>query len=221
MNSYNPNVWFSPRFAIYYFWTILKNEGEKAKGANKYQKEREGWIVGVALLGIIKLAGDIWWLQIPTDDPPDIRAMKVTLNTKKDWNVLNHREVEVMEVTKYSQSNLIEAIKRKLRNKAYIKETGLIVYLRVDMKIEDMQELSRELISADLKIADIWLIGNTNKENNEFILFSLLPEVIRVDYNIDEEISKLPPGETIEMTSGKGTNAQLVKAVLTKYNPNS
>ena len=115
--QYDPATWFSSRFAIYNLWTLIKKEGYSIKSSRKYQKEREAWIVGVVLLGVRKIYGDIWWLKIPQDDPPDLLAMTITPDKNKNQNIQNNREVEVMEFNNYSKGTLIEEIIKKLRNK--------------------------------------------------------------------------------------------------------
>lgn len=109
---YDENTWFSPRYAIYNFWAIGEKFGKQVDGMNKYQKAREAWILGVALLGIIQLTKELWWLQIPLEDPPDLKAMKITPNNEKNINILDYREIEIMEVVRYSSKTLIEEIKK-------------------------------------------------------------------------------------------------------------
>ena len=217
--KYDQNVWFSSRFAIYNFWVIRDKVGESAKTSIKFQKEREAWILGVVLLGIKKLKGQLWWLKIPEVDPPDLEAMSVLPDSGKDRNVQFHREIEVMEITDKSKGTIIESIASKLKNKYYIKETGLVVYLRKTMFIPDMQLLAMDISKLKPRVADIWLVGNTKLDTNDFIIFSILPEVEIIRFNLDDEIRQLPKGDRIEMIFGKGTKTTLTSAPITKFNP--
>lgn len=55
--------------------------------------------------------------------------MTIVTNEKAHMNEMHHREIEIMQITKYTKNEIDEEILRKLKNKAYIKETGLVVYL--------------------------------------------------------------------------------------------
>lgn len=215
---YDINTWFSARYAIWNFWALREKFGKKTEGMNKYQKEREAWILGVTLLGIIQLTKKLWWLQIPLNDPPDMLAMTLTPNEDKNMNFVDYREVEILEIVKYSKGTLTEEIKRKLK-KSYIKETALVVYLRRDTNITDMRKLSIELKQNSINIADVWVLGNTLPNTNNFILFSLFPDVQVVNFVIENEVSKIPIGDTIQMAYGKGTRGKLMKVPIRKFNP--
>lgn len=219
--QYSPNVWFSPRFAIHLLWALKDRLGEIVITTNNYKKEREAWVVASALLGIIRMTNALWWLQIPEEDPPDILAMTVTPNENEGWNYVNYRKVEVMEITKHTNKAITDEILDKIGDKFYEKETCLLVYLVRDSKIQDMRKLTEELKGKVHNLADIWILGNTNALTNDFILFSVFPDVQVERYSLDEEIAKLPPGDMIEMSRSKGTNMELVKGAPRKFNPNA
>lgn len=218
--EYSSKIWFSPKFPIYNLWILRSKLGQIVLSGNKFQKDREAWIVSVALLGIIKMTGQLWWLQIPEDDPPDILAMSLTPNTVKGWNELNHRNIEVMEITKHTKNNIVAEILSKLKGMYYEKETCLVVYLRRDQQISDMRQLSKELLQRVHNISDIWILGNTRPDSNDFVLFSVFPAVEVENFNIDEEVAKLPPGDTLEVERAKGLQPVLVKGIFAwKFNP--
>lgn len=209
--KYDPNVWFSLRFGVYLLWRLREKYGENVINSNKYQKERESWIVAVTLLGISKITNETWWIQVPLEDPPDMLAMKLTPDEDERWNYLNYRKVEVMEITKHSSGDIVNAILTKLKGKSYEKETGLIVYLRRDMNINDMRQLSEQIKDKIKTVSDIWLVGNTKPNTNDFIAFSIFPDVEVIRYNLDEELAKIMPGDTINVSRKKGTQAELIK----------
>ncbi len=220
--KYDQNRWFSLRFAVHHLWFLRKKYGDIVVASNKYKKEREAWTVAVALLGITKISGELWWIQIPTEDPPDILAMTVTPNEKEGWNYINFRKVEVMEITMHSKGNVVDEILNKIKDKFYEKETGLVVYLRQDTNLKDMciNKLSVRLKKRVKNIADIWIIGNTSPNTNDFIVFSIFPTVQVIRYNVNEEIRKIPLGDTIEMSRAKGTEMMLIKSTLpVEFNP--
>lgn len=219
---YNEYVWFSPRFAMNYLTNLMrKYTPDVVLRSPHYKKEKEAWIMGVALFGVIKLTGGRWWLQVPTEDPPDMKAMTLTPDHDKNLNIMNYREVEIMQITKHTNGTIVEEILRKLNGKSYPKEWALVVYLNRKMFIEDMRKISQELKDAQPKVADIWVVASTSPEANRYILFSLYPDVQPVEYDIDEEARNLEIGDSIDLQPNhKGTSMTLIRNVRrTKFIP--
>lgn len=201
---YDSNIWFSPRYAVQYFAKIFTNKGKKAITSPLYQKEREAWIMGITLFGVMKLFGEKWWLQVPQDDPPDMRAMTIVPNTKLGINEMHHREIELMQITKHTKGSIEEEIIRKLKDKYYIPKTGLVVYLNRTTTITDMRIISKRIKKEKLLISDIWVMGSIAEDSPEHILFRIHPDVLVIKYNIHDEIAKSEAGDMIEMTFSKG-----------------
>lgn len=215
--KYDSSVWFSPRYAITNLFALIKSEGDIVKQSNDYQKEREAWVVGITLLGIRKIYGELWWLQIPVEDPPDILAMTLAADKNKNQNTLVRRLVEAMEFTDYSRGTLVEEVLRKLKNKAYQRETVLVIYLRKNFSIS-VKKLSDELTKKNLNVADVWIMGNTSFGADEFIVSSLFPKLETVKFKLNDEIEQLPPGNTIYLSFGKGVKER-VALPITRFNP--
>lgn len=216
--AYDPNAWFNPRFAIFLLWKLRERFGEEAIISSQFQKEREAWAVSTALLAISKITHEIWWIQIPKVDPPDISAMTLTPQ-EVERNYLNLRLVEVMEITKYTNKDVVNEILDKLKDKYYQKETCLLVHMRRDERIDDMRKLSEELKKNIRGVADVWILGNEISGTNNFILFSIFPEVEVIRFNLDDEIPKLPPVDTIVVERGKGTGHEEIKGEMPTLNP--
>jgi len=217
--AYDPNTWFNPRFAIILLWKLRERVGERVINSSRFQKEREAWAVSTALLGISKITKEMWWIQIPKEDPPDISAMTLTPYEDENRNYINYRLVEVMEITKYTSNNIVNEILNKLENKYYEKETCLLVHMRRDESIKDMRVLSEELKKQIKGVADVWILGNEIPATNNFILFSLFPDVQVVRFDLDEEIPKLPLVNTIVVERGKGTGYKKIKGEMSTFNP--
>lgn len=218
---YNEYIWFSPRFAIEYLWRLLDKNGDTVLKSPKYKKEREAWIMGVALFGVMKLTDAKWWLQVPKDDPPDMRAMTLVPDHEKNQNEMQHREVEIMQITKHTNDTIVNEIMRKLRGKYYPSSTGLVVYLNRSMFIEDMRKISAELAEAKPLVSDIWIVASTTPSQQRYILFSLYPTVQVIEYDIDEERKNLEPGDSMDVTPRrKGLTQVLLRNVQrTKFIP--
>jgi len=219
MKPYDLNKWFSPRYAIYYLASLLKKHGEIVLTSGRYKKEREAWIMGLALLGINKKTGLQWWLQVPEEDPPDMRAMTMVPNVEKNWNEMNDREIEIVQITKFTDNSIEDEILRKLNSKSYIKETSLIVYMNRNAFISDMRLLAEKL-KGKINISDIWVVAAVAKDSPKHILFSLYPDFQVVNFDMFEEMSKIPRGDQLDITRAKGTNMSLYENMpLTKFIP--
>jgi hypothetical protein len=217
---FDSNRWFTPRFAINYLWGLIRIHGDKVLKDSKFKKEREAWILGVALLGISKATQFQWWLQVPESDPPDMYTMAIVPNLEKNWNEFHHREIEIMEITKHTNGSIEDEITKKLKDKFYIKETGLVVYLNRSMQIGDMYEINKNLKKNKLNISDIWGIASISPKSQKYILFNIYPEVYATSFDIDEEIAKIPEGDTIDISRAKGLAMKLVRNVpATKFIP--
>jgi len=160
---YDENRWFSPKYAINYFWDILKDIGDIALKSDKYKKHREAWIMGVMLLGVMKGTQRIWWLQVPKEDPPDMMVMKIEKDEEKESNMFQCRKMEIMQVTKFTNDEIQNEIKRKLDKMYYEGKTGLVVYVNRDTGKLNLKELSDKISAMDLRIADIWLLLSTSQ----------------------------------------------------------
>lgn len=218
---YDSNRWFSPRYAINYLWTLQRKLSDKELKNSKFKKEHEAWILGVALFGVMKMLGNKWWLQVPVDDPPDMLAMAVLANPEKDINEMHWREIEISQITKFTNDSIDKEILRKLKNKAYVKETGLVVYLNRQMLIEDMRKIADEIKKSGVKVSDVWVVASTSPNQQEYTLFSLYPDVQVVTFDIVEEMRNLEPGDMIDMEENtKGIKMELVQNVrVTKFVP--
>lgn len=217
---YDPNKWFSPRFALN-FLAILRNmHGDNVLVGNKYKKEREAWIMGLVLLGINKKTGVLWWLQVPVEDPPDMRVMTLILNQEKNRNEMNHREIEIVEITKYTTDPIETEILKKLKNKAYTKETALIVYMNRTALIKDMNVIAQKL-KGKVRVAEVWIVAATAPDSSKHILFSLFPDVEVIHFDIYEELAKIPEGDQIDVSiRAMGTTMKLLHNMpLTKFIP--
>ncbi len=219
-SPYSVYKWFTPRFALNYFARLAVEKGEQAYKDNKYKKAREAWILGLALLGINKLTNLQWWLQVPKDDPPDMRAMTLVSNEQKNQNEMNHREIEITQITKYSKAEIEDEILKKLKNKYYTKETCLLVYINRNQYISDMRKIAKKL-EGKINISDIWIVASTSVDSSKHILFCLHPHIQVQNFDLFEEANKIPPGDLIELKPlSKGVKMTLVKKVpISKFIP--
>jgi hypothetical protein len=147
-------------------------------------------------------------------------AMTVVSNEARNWNEMLHREIEIMQITKYTTDSIDREIIGKLKDKLYIRETGLVVYLNRTTQIKDMKALSVELRKNNVSVSDVWVIACTSEDSLEYTLFSLFPTVQVTVYNLIDEMNKLEAGDSIDMIFSKGIKMELERGVqVTKFIP--
>lgn len=215
-SSYSEKVWFSPRFAVQYLWRQGQLHGPIVFGSsNKFKKAREAWVMGVALFGVMKLFGNRWWLQVPplNQDPPDMKAMAIISDENLRRNEMHEREIEIMYITKYTNASIEEEIYNKLVDSTYIKETALLVYINRPTFIEDMKKLSENLKNKKINVSDIWVIAAESEDAENYVLFSLFPDVQVTRFNLISEMNDLGIGDAIEMKRASGTEMTLERGV--------
>lgn len=189
--NWNEDYWFHPTYAIEYFWDLNKKTNGSAKKSPLYKKEREAWIMGVALLAISKEKNRDWWLQIPKDDPPDMSCMTMVKN--HGHFELNQQDVEIITITKYSKGSISQIIESKLKLKAYPERYVLLIYLsrfeffKFEIVAEEIKRVLKDRLSS------VWLIGNTEKHNiKKYIVCQIYPKIIQHWIDLDYEIKNSP-----------------------------
>jgi hypothetical protein len=160
-------TWFNPCWGYYGFWERLSLFQQEmgvdfltAWTHRKMKRNKEIYAVAMAALSMRK---DVptkygWWFTKPKHDPPDGLIATMIEDRGNDVNILHGREVEVME---YFSGSLLDAIKRKLKNKNYEENTILVCLLSPEkMSIFDFRELSEKIRKESLPLDHIFLVGH-------------------------------------------------------------
>lgn len=212
INAIKP-IWFNPCYAIYNFRQLTSKIGIKA--ALQKKKEFEAYITAIALLGVRHYEGRIWWLQIPEKDPPDAFAATMSLNKRK-IGILNIQIVEIFRIEDYRKEEILEAIERKIKNKAYDPKTTLVGLINRDEKMKDLNILHLEIKKLNPKISSIWIVGNIDPIQSNYIVAQLFPDIKSYKINIDEECKNLRKFGTLMRTTRSMKQALAVKVQIRK-----
>jgi hypothetical protein len=92
--------------------TIRETYGiERARTNGRLKKEREAFTTGLLALGISKVTGEKWWVEIETkDNTPDTRLRRLEPSSGK--NVIQTRSVEVVDWEE-NVDDVMEVIRKK------------------------------------------------------------------------------------------------------------
>lgn len=163
--------WFNPAMLIRRFETVIASHGLSKAESGRFRREREGWISAVWSLGIRRITGLQYWIEIETaDQTPDC---KVHFLDQSSGN--NHRmtmNVEVVEWDEHRQ-DLMEIIAQKCA-RAYPKYFFLVVLVRSGNIIELGSVLQR-LTEARVPFAEIWILGRISPITTEYRMVQLHP----------------------------------------------
>lgn len=172
---WDENIWFAPCLAISEFRKLVSRIGISKTISCK--KEFEAYIAGITLLGVIAGGhpkGKLWWLQIPKEDPPDALGCAMSLD-KLNIGVHNIINIEVFQVVNNRQGTIIKAINSKLQNKKYDRATALVAFINRNEQIENLKALSEKIDENKPLVGTIWLVGNLNPINDEYLTAELYP----------------------------------------------
>ena len=174
---YPTNVYFSPAFAIKRFLGLRQKHGDyKAITKSEFKPEREAWITGVFLLGLSKLAKREFWLRANTEDSaPDVFTISFVETIK--GVTAEMQNIEIFEYESHAQTDLVGAIKDKLKGKVYPDNYILLCYIHDRMgEVFNTNELLDKVILLNPKVAEVWVLTNIlGPTNTEHVIFQVFP----------------------------------------------
>lgn len=177
--SLTNKIWFSPVNVIYHF-KKLESEGKIAPGNKHYRKCCEAFIAAISLVGVIKMLGREFWMQIVDDSEgsPDVRTgcyeKKIRDN---DFAIV---DVEVVTYDINSSENLVDFLLRtKLSDtKGYDNLTTILCHINKITNVPDVQELNRKLLAKDPKIkSPVVIIGKSDPVKEIYRMVQIYPTV--------------------------------------------
>ncbi len=187
------NIWFAPVNVLYHY-ARLESVTPKTKQKSKaFRKAREAHLVALALIGIIKVQGIDYWMQLVDDKDgfPDIKTARLLLgpNIPKE---LETQDVEVVEFGTYSPEGIVDFLKKtKLSPKnTYPKKTSILCYISKTTELPSYKEIHTDLKNSTSN-CDVFILGKTDPANPEYTLCQVHPSIeILVSYNVMEEAFK-------------------------------
>lgn len=177
--SLTNKIWFSPVNVIYHF-KKLETEGKIIPGQKHYKKCREAFIVAISLVGVIKMLGREFWMQIVDDSEgsPDVRTG--CYDKKIHDNDFAIVDVEVVTYDANSSENLIDFLLRtKLSDgKGYDDLTTILCHIDKITSIPSADELNKQIIAKNPKIKPrVVVIGKTDPVKEIYRMVQIYPDV--------------------------------------------
>lgn len=202
-------IWFSPLNVIYHF-KRLESEGKITPDKKFYKKTCEAFVTAISLIGIIKMIGREYWMQIVDDSErsPDVRTGCYDRKTKD--NDFSWQDVEVVTYDSNSSEGLVDFLLRtKLSSdKAYDELTTILCHINKVAQIPPIQELNQQLLAKNPKIkSPVIILGKVDPEKEIYRMAQIYP-TIDLDLTFDpiaECKAKKYNGVLVLNRSAKGT----------------
>lgn len=153
---------------------------------NEFKQEREAWVAAAFLLGLGKIEGSEYWLEINTEnDTPDIYAYYL-----KQINGNNHRDVLPLEIVDFEEHSktIGSLIERKSRN-AYPPYFALIVYARKCGAEIDYDKIFEDAQKIKIPFREIWILSAVSYDD-DYCLTLIYPAGLQITFNLYKEFEK-------------------------------
>jgi hypothetical protein len=189
--NYRRDVWYSPRKILLRAAQEETKLGAAFKKSPKYKAVIEARAVALMLLGIEKIQGREYWLQIvdPVEQSPDIRTATHMIETD---NRLAYQDVEVVTLESHSPEDIDDFLKRtKLSSeKSYQEDTIILCYIDKNMATKPWSEINKALAALGRKY-DIYVLGRTDAVEQNYQLVRVYPSIDHmINYDAMEEAKK-------------------------------
>lgn len=172
-------IWFSPLNVIYHF-KKLESEGKITSGNKIYKKAREAFVTAIALIGMIKITGKEFWMQIIDDKEgsPDIRTGCYDKKIKD--NDFATQDIEIVTYDQNSPEDIVDFLMRtKLsREKAYDNLTTILCHINKITYLPPLSELNRKLLDRNPEIkSPVLILGKIDPSKEIYRVAQIYPTV--------------------------------------------
>jgi len=204
------NLWFPPLNVIHHF-RELERQGKIVPGSKIYRKAAEGYIVAISLMGVMKVLGREFWMQLVSDEEesPDVRTG--CYEKKIRDNDFAVQDVEVVTFDEHaSETNLIDFLMntKLARKKSYDDQTTILCHVHRPIWVPPHAELQKALAEKHpTTAAPIIIIGKSDPEKETYSMAQIYPTVDLVTtFDLMEECRKHPKRRVLRLRrSGKST----------------
>lgn len=199
--------WVSPRLVFVYLNDLAKSHGESFVRTNK--KLFEARTVAIVLLGIHKLTGLHFFLQVPKDidHQADVVTMHLTEHDDKPVQA-QIQDVQVVEYGENSIESLGDFVLSKKMNprtsgKAYDDKTIIICHITKKNLVVDHYRLHKQ-IEVFAPRPELYLLGGIpGRKVGEHRLRRIWPQLDQaVEFNIFDEAINYPKPDSLKLSLG-------------------
>ncbi len=135
-------------------------------------------------LGLAKLTGFEYWAEIETvEQTPDTRIRRI--DQSSGHNVVTTQSCEIVDWEEHVD-DISHVIRQKCR-RAYPAYYCLLVLARNGKNV-DFEIVVQEIKKMQMPFAELWILGRLSIA--DMTMLRVIPDVLRVDFNISEALEK-------------------------------
>lgn len=196
-------LWMNPRFVIARMERTMGTRGTDLVIAHgRFKKEREAWTSGMFALGLAKLTGFEYWVEIETvEQTPDTRIRRI--DQSSGHNVVTTQSCEIVDWEEHVD-DILHVIRKKCR-RAYPAHYCLLVLARNGKNV-DFEIVVQEIKKMQMPFAELWILGRLSIA--DMAMLRVIPDVLRVDFNISEALEKILGRPEFVKPEKRGTSTE-------------
>ncbi len=186
-------IWYSPVVVLNHVTRLTNSLSEKDRKSKEFRKVVEARAAAITLLGLMKINGTQYWMQIVDDKErsPDIRTISYATEQPEKFDNMEQQDVEVVEYEQHSEGAIPEflASTKFGPGKSYDEQTHILCHLGEGtvINLPDITEMKNQMAIINTK-SPIVLLGATSQEATDYQIIQLNPGVgILVEFNVEDE----------------------------------
>lgn len=198
-------VWMSPYIAIALMQRIQETYGiERARSDGRFKKEREAWTTAILALGLTKLNGEEWWIEIvTTDNTPDTKIRRIDQISGN--NVIQTRSIEVVDWEE-NVDDIMEVIRKKCQ-RAYPKHYLLLVFARHSGRLLDFEYLIAQMKKIRSPFLEVWVVAFAAADKMKVV--RVAPSGLTIDLDIKTELQHAIKQQPFLKRGRRGTGTEM------------
>lgn len=173
------DYWYSPAYVIYMAQELIGIYSQEIidKDSHNFKQVGEMKCTAIMLLALHKAFGHHFFMQASKEEFPDVWTLYQE-QVRTDYVDTKYQTVEVVTYFPNMEIEVADfVLKSKLINpkKAYDEETIIVCYIRKAGTYVDFNQLYQKLSKHKFKPTRVFVIGNTVRDQNIFMLSQVWP----------------------------------------------
>lgn len=209
--EYPKNIYMSPRIAIQRLCQIMQRcHPDAINIGNNYREEKEALTAALVCYGIEKELGCQLYLQNAEYIAKDIDIQLIKF-PDKDYKIETPISLQITEFVSKKES-IIDVFKKKQKQGYPLVDMTLVISVRdKEGCIFDPKELSREIKEIGSRYKSVWLLSNENKDQWNYHLIQLYPDIIGYQFNVQDSFDNAKPPDFISILPKYGKYVEAEK----------
>jgi hypothetical protein len=202
-------MWFAPSNVIYHLSLLRDRLSPEARESKAFKKAEEMCHVAIMLVGLQKVQGRKYWLQMVDDNEgsPDVRTgILVSRAGEGASDEMKTQDVEVVTYGQNSTESLVEFLvttKLSPARRAYDEKTTVLCAIQRDTRLPPLTECRDAIAQLGVR-HPVMIVGRVSNDPEVYRIAQISPTVdFEVGFDVVEAIKE--QGHTGVLTVKRGT----------------